>query len=64
MDLLPLGGHIIVGDGATLLLLLLVGGIRLDGKILVVQLLWMLGGTVVGPIPASPTRPLVSSIAG
>jgi hypothetical protein len=55
MDPLPLGGHIIVGEEATLLLLL-AGGIRVDGEVLVVQLLRMLGGTVVGPIPASPIR--------
>jgi hypothetical protein len=42
VDLLPLGGHIIVGDEATLLLL--AGGVRVDGEVLVVQILWMLGG--------------------
>jgi hypothetical protein len=44
VDLLPLGGHIVVGDGATLLLLLLVGGVRVNSEVLVVQLLRMIGG--------------------
>jgi hypothetical protein len=55
VDPLPLRGHIIVGDGATLLLLL-AGGVRVDGEVLVVQLLRMLGGTAVGPVPSSPIR--------
>jgi hypothetical protein len=62
VDPFPLGGHILVGDEATLLLL--VGGVRVDGEVLVVQFLQMLGGTTVGPILALPTRPMVSSITG
>jgi hypothetical protein len=64
VDLLPLGGHIVVNDVAArlLLLLILVWGIRVDGEVLVVCNFYRCLGAV-GPSTSSPTILQVSFIA-